>query len=123
MPSLNGNGLLAQALEIGKSFTIDLDMAPPEGGWRREGRMRIQAENDLGDSRWQVRFNGIELAATSDVSEPYPNPYPNCLGQPGEFRAWVVPPRLVRDGINSLVITLVSGPAPVKPVFLDVAMP
>jgi hypothetical protein len=123
VPSLSGSGLLDKALEIGKSFTIDLDMAPPAGGWRREGRMRIQAESDLGDSRWEVRFNGSALAASGDVAEPYPNPYPNCLGQPSEYRAWIVPPTLVRDGINSLVITLVSGTAPVKPIFLDVAMP
>jgi hypothetical protein len=98
-------------------------MAPPTGGWRVDGRLRIQSPDDLGASRWRAVFNGVELIETPDRSEPYANPYSPLLGTPGQHRSWVVPATLCQDGVNAIEITLLDGGKPVPIVFLDVAMP
>lgn len=122
VPRLHGPGSLPERLEAGQCLTLDLDMAPPAGGWKQGGRLRIQAEADLAGSRWEASLNGEVLAATGDVSEPYPSPYPNCLGARAEHRAWIIPAQLLRDGYNLVAVTLVSSDQPIQPAFLDVAV-
>jgi hypothetical protein len=122
-PCLHGSGVLPDHMESGATMSVQLDMAPPAGGWKRQGRLRVQANSDLDGSRWQATCNGTLLDASNDVTEPYPNPYPNCLGQASEFRAWKVPPAVLRDGINTLQVTLLVADKPLKPIFVDVAMP
>jgi hypothetical protein len=114
---------LPQSLEVGSSMELAIDMAPPGPGWKLPGRLRIQTEQDLAGCQFEARINGTLLAANADVSEPYPNPYPNCLGAPAELRAWSVPPGVLRDGINTVQVRFLSGPQAVKPIFVDVAMP
>ena len=106
----------------GQTHRFALDMAPPTGGWTKPGRLRIQASEDLGNSRWSCRFNGQELAETPDRSEPYANPYPALLGGPEHHRAWLVPPGLPKDGANQIELSLQEGSS-AKIVFLDLAMP
>jgi hypothetical protein len=113
---------LPRRFTAGRTETFTLDLAPPAGGWKRAGRLRIQSEDSLGESRWTARLNGEPLAATDDVSEPYPNPYPPMLGKPDEMRAWTVPPTLLRDGPNKLEFTLAGGPR-LTLAYLDLAMP
>lgn len=97
-------------------------LAPPTGGWTKPGRLRIQAPEDLGNSRWNCRFSGQELSGTPDRSEPYANPYPALLGGPEHHRAWLVAPCLPKDGANQIELTLQEG-SPAQTVFLDLAMP
>jgi hypothetical protein len=104
----------------GKTTAFTLDLAPPATGWKRDGRLRIQADKLLGSSPWRAKLNGEELAATSDASEPYPNPYPALLGQRDELCAWRVPATLLRDGLNRAEVAFESG-EPVTIVFLDLA--
>ena len=106
----------------GQTHRFALDMAPPTGGWTKPGRLRIQASEDLGNSRWSCRFNGQELVETPDRSEPYANPYPALLGGPEHHRAWLVPPELPKDGANQIELSLQEGNSS-KIVFLDLAMP
>ncbi len=113
---------LPRVLAAGQSAAFPFDMAPPAGGWRKGGRLRIQAEGSLGDSRWQAALNGVPLAETPDRSEPYPNPYPPLLGTPEQHRAWVVPAPLLKDGVNTLDVTMAAGDQPAKLVFVDIAL-
>jgi hypothetical protein len=101
---------------------FELDMAPPRGGWKQEGRLRIQAEADLGTSQWRATMNGVELPETDDRSEPYPNSYSPLLGTPAQHRAWVVSPRDLRDGSNELDVEMVAGDEAAMLVFLDLAV-
>ena len=112
---------LPRKLGKGQTAGFMLDLAPPAGGWQRGGRLRIQAEDALGESQWRATLNGSELAPTEDVSEPYPNPYSPMLGQPGEMRAWNVPAGVLKDGENRLEITMAEG-KPAKLGFLDLAV-
>jgi len=113
--------VLPRKMAAGQTEAFTLDLAPPTGGWKRGGRLRIQDEDSLGESRWTARLNGKELAATDDVSEPYSNPYPPLLGKPEELRAWGVPASVLKDGLNRIEITMAQGKAS-KLAFLDLAL-
>ena len=115
------NGHLPKQFEPGKTLSFTIDMASPTDSWKMDARLRIQGRQSLGDSRWRARFNGVDLNPSGDVSEPYPNPYPPMLGKPEELRAWTVPVGFLKDGINTIEITLVEGELS-KIVFLDVAV-
>ncbi len=110
-------------LAPGQTAQFEVDMAPPTGGWLRAGSLRIQSPQDLGASRWRAVLNGVELTETDDRSEPYDNLYLPLLGTQEQHRAWAVPAKLCKDGINTIEITLLDGDKPVPIVFLDVAMP
>ncbi|MBM4079123.1 MAG: hypothetical protein FJ278_05430 [Planctomycetes bacterium] len=113
---------LPKTLSPGQPAAFKLDMAPPSGGWRQDGRLRIQAERELGDSLWSATFNGTPLREAPDRSEPYPNPHPPLLGAAEQHRAWFVPVGLVKDGVNSIVVRMDAGKEPAKLVFLDLAV-
>jgi len=105
----------------GEPMRLTLDMAPPTGGWKEGGRLRLQAARGLGTSEWEARLNGARLEPTDDVSEPYPNPYKVALGEPADYRAWIVPARLCRAGANLIEITLTKG-KPVRLCCVDLAI-
>jgi hypothetical protein len=111
---------LPRDIAPGKAAAFALDLAPPNGGWKKDGRLRVQGSQTLGGSNWRAVLNGTELVATDDRSEPFQNPYPPLLGKPDELRAWQVPARLLRDGANRVEITTDSGPAGL--VFLDLSV-
>lgn len=104
---------------IKTSFTLDL--APPTGGWKNEGRLRLQSELPLGESRWTATLNGTALSTHADVSEPYPNPFTQLLGRPETLRAWTVPVSLLRDGDNTLDLTMTGAPEATL-LFIDLAV-
>ena len=66
-------------------------------------------------------MNGIDLAASDDVAESYPNPYSSMLGKPDEMRAWQVPTTILRDGLNQLEVRVESG-EPARIAYIDLAI-
>jgi hypothetical protein len=98
-----------------------MDMAPPKGGWSTNGRLRIQFLSDTGNSKWQVRFNGVKLKTVADISEPYENPYKDALGDEESLLAWTVPVDLVQDGINRIDVRPTAGKPPMI-LHLDLAI-
>ncbi len=102
---------------------IFVDMTPPAGGWRVDGKMRVQATSPLEGSVWEARLNGVRLKPSADVSEPFPNPYPDALGNPADYRAWQVPAALLRDGENIFELSYKGVPKSVSLCLLDVALP
>ena len=108
-------------LRIDRPVKITLDMAPPAGGWQSGGRLRVQSKTSFADRQLIVRFNGELLEATSDVSEPYPNPYPDGLGTAETLRAWNVPAGLLTDGANAIEIEMTQG-LPLVLSFVDLAV-
>ena len=97
-------------------------MAPPEGGWKKGGRLRIQSEENLDGTRWRVVLNGKELTQTQDCGEPYETPYTNCLGTRETIRAWNVEPEMLLDGHNIIKAEMTSGNQEVKLIYVDVAV-
>jgi hypothetical protein len=106
---------------VGKPQPFVLDLAPPAGGWKQGGRLRIENEQTLAGSRWSAKLNGAELAVSDNVDEPYANPYPGLLGKPESRRAWTVPLEKLVDGVNRLEITLVEG-EPATVAYLDLGV-
>lgn len=103
--------LTKRSFQAGQWKQLTMDMAPPTGGWTTDGRLRIQFLSDINNSKWQVKFNGVELVAASDISEPYANPYTDALGNEKTLLAWTVPVELVKDGINTIDIRTINGAA------------
>jgi len=108
-------------LEKGKPVTFIQELAPPTGGWKKGGRLRIQSQASLRGSQWNAHLNGHPLLPSEDLSEPYTNPYPPLLGTADEMRSWIVPADILRDGTNRLELTLESG-TPTTLVFIDLAL-
>jgi hypothetical protein len=104
----------------GKSTRFNFDLAPPQGGWKRDARLRIQSDKPMQGDAWKISFNDQPLDTTNDVSEPFPVPYPSLSGKPAELRAWIVPGHLLRQGINHFELTQTAGEA-VTIVFIDLA--
>ncbi len=129
MKSPFGGIPMPQRVIGGKDLAFAMDLVPPEGGWRRDGRLRIQSSADLRGSVWAARLNGTILAETVQRSEPYPNPYPPLLGRSYELRAWTVPAQLLRPGSNRIEFSLVEGNSQLEEksgyeiIFSDLAMP
>jgi hypothetical protein len=113
---------LPKTLAPGEAATFTLNLAAPAGGWQGTGRLRVQAKEDLGDSCWQARLDGLLLVETSDRSEPYANPYPPLRGTVGQHRAWAVPVGLLKEGQNVLEVTLLNGIAAAEIIFVDLAV-
>ena len=113
--------VLPRKLNTGQKTTFALDLAPPAGGWQRDGRLRIQGKDSFNKSQFTALLNGVELAASTDVSEHGPVFNPSLLGTPETLRAWRVPPQLLRDGINQLELILRTG-AHTEIAFLDLAL-
>lgn len=101
-----------------KPQVIKLDMAPPTGGWKKEGKLRIEARAPLGDSKWTARINGMELPVSENVSDVYADPY-NKGHDPATYRAFKVDPKILRDGINDIELSMASGSAPASLYYLD----
>lgn len=111
---------MPRKIELGKPANFNFDLAAPAGGWKDDMRVRIQADKPLGDDGWNATFNDEVISASADVSEPFGVPYPSMIAKPGELRAWIAPARLLREGKNSLEVTMNAG-SPSSILFVDLA--
>jgi len=109
------------AVKPGEAVRLSLFMAPPAQGWQTAGRLRIQARTRLLGQPWRASLNGVPLAPTADVSEPYASPYVVGLGKPEEYLAWTVPASVLKAGVNEIELALLDG-RPVHVTFLDLAI-
>ncbi len=109
-------------ISAGETLQCRQDMASPKDGWQQNGRLRIQGEGDLANSKWSASCNGVTLEETEDRSEPYENPYPQLLGDKEDFRAWILPVELLKDGLNDIKITLTDGMDRVRILYIDIAI-
>ena len=112
---------MGQTLKADQSFHETFDMAVPDGGWHKGGKLRIQATDDLGKSLWKAYLTGQELDETDDQNEPYEQPYAGLIGKPRQHRAWTVPAGFARDRDNSVQIKLVDGKEAAV-IFVDLAI-
>jgi hypothetical protein len=102
--------VLPKTFKPGSSAQFTLDLAPPAGGWSKDGRLRVRAREDLGAGGWSARLNNTLLTGTDDRSAPYTTRYDAAHRPAAEkMRAWLVPVELLRDGGNTIEITCVTG--------------
>lgn len=108
-------------ISAGKGRLFLMDTAPPTGGWKTDGRLRIQSLQSVEQRQLVVRFNDQELTSTNDISEPYPQPYTDGLGRPESLRAWTVPKELLRNGLNHIHLSFSQG-SPLEITFVDLSI-
>jgi hypothetical protein len=113
--------ILPRKIEARKDAILTMDLAAPEGGWRKEGRLRLQTLAPMSGKDWAIKFNGVPLAPTDDIREPYPNPDPPLLGTAETLSAWIVPRTILRNGTNEVTMELTTG-EPHDVVFVDLAL-
>jgi hypothetical protein len=102
--------VLPKTLKVGADASFAFDLAPPTGGWKQAGRVRIRARDDLGSGEWNARFNGKPLVATEDRTAPYPTRYDAAHRPVAEkIRAWTLPAGLPREGVNMLEVSFLKG--------------
>ncbi len=112
-----------KAIKKGENTQIQMDMTPPKGGWTKDGKLRIQGRESLGKTKWRARVNEQELAPAKDVKDIFPNPYDVALGQPEDYRAWVVPAAILKDGVNKVDLYLESGADEAHIFYMDIELP
>ena len=110
--------LMPQGFDRGRTrrltFTMPADPA-------NSGRLRLRAR-EAGRRQWLVTLNGRTLVADASLAPLVVDPYrANAAIDPARFTAFVLPPGIVRDGDNRLVVTLAAGPPAVID-YLDVAI-
>lgn len=105
----------------GKESLFLIDTVPPTDGWKTDGRLRLQSRRPMDHRQFAVRFNGRELSPTTDISEPYPQPHTDGLGNAQTLRAWIVPKEFMRDGSNEIKLSLPDG-SPMEIVFVDLSI-
>jgi hypothetical protein len=108
-------------VSAGKERLFVIDAAPPSGGWKTGGRLRIQSRSPVEQRQLVVRFNDRELTPTDDILEPYPQPYTDGLGSAETLRAWTVPKQALRDGPNEIKLRFSDG-SPLEIVFVDLSI-
>ena len=106
---IDPNISMPRKFKAGNKQVFHLYMACPLGGWENNGRFRIQSEEPMENTKWAVRFNGTLLTETSNVSEPYPNPYPSMLGDAQTLKGWLVPKEIIKNGINDIEVSMLEG--------------
>jgi hypothetical protein len=113
---------LPQRLEKNKHYiTFHINMVPPEGGWKKDAKMRFQIDQAWSGQKLIVRFNNTHLYTIKDVSEPYEIPYKAGIGRPEQYRAYRIPKELLANGLNQLEVKLVKGD-PVDLIYTDIAV-
>ena len=115
--------VLPRTLKPGSDARFALDLAPPVGGWRRGGRLRLRAREDLGAGEWTARLNGQPLVASAERGAPYMTPYDAAHFPAAErIRAWMVPAGLSREGHNELEFVFVAGERNAALEYLDLGL-
>lgn len=108
----------------GETLVCRMDLAPPTGGWKQPGRLRLQAREAFPAARegWAAACNGHPLTASAQTGEPYPTPFIQMHGRPDEWLAWNVPHAALRDGENEITFS-VPKDTTLELLGMDLALP
>ena len=89
---------------------LEINVWEPEGGWENDLRMRVIATTPLGNREIEIAFNGEKVLPCDDISEPYKadNEYPQLHGNKENTRAFTVPFKAVKNGINTFTLKITS---------------
>ncbi len=122
-------------MKSGDNHSFTMDMLPLPRG--QAGRLRVQivteVEKPMGEGefdetadrgQWRVRVNGRELRPDPSAGEVYPfnTDIRAGFGEIEQYRAYVIPPDLVKDGLNQIDVWYASGSQPMYLRFVDVAL-
>jgi len=109
-------------IEAGRSVDYRFDVALPKRELQPTARLRVVCKRRVGDAALMARVNGSRIQPTEDVGPPFDYPYDRLLGGREHRRAWNCPSGLLREGLNTVRITLDQDDGKVTPVWLDLAL-
>lgn len=111
---------LKRKANAGKPETFNLLCAP--GPKCKDGTFRIMAEADMTGTTWSAEINGTPLTPVDFVKKPLDHPYDGGLGEPGQYACFACPRACVKNGTNTITLTLLEGePAVIQ--YLDLVLP
>lgn len=84
-------------------------LVSPEGGWSTDGVFRLQSLSSLEGRVFSVTVNGTVLESTEYTGEAYENEYTQMIGSAENYACFTVPKELLKEGKNTIYVTLVSG--------------
>jgi hypothetical protein len=115
--------MIPAKLSMTQQCIVGLDMDSPKFGNDCNGVaiLRVQGKILWGDREVSACINGNTLAPFSNTSEPFSNPYPTMLGNPGTLKAWTIPLSKLRNGINVVKLTMSKGDT-MTIEFMDIAI-
>lgn len=102
-PAENSEFSNNRKLRSGKPAQFTLDLAPPEGGWTEDARLRVLATAPLDDRALAVTLNGRALVEQQPATDA---------------RIYNVPRALMKSGANKLELTLENG-APIDLYYIE----
>jgi len=114
---------LPRKVKPGKREIFELNLASAEV-WREAGaRLRLHTEHPLSkERRLAAKIGGHVLEETPDESRFYGNPFDGMISPEENRRAWAFPVSILRDGLNSLEVTLAAGPE-INIIYIDLFIP
>ena len=107
---------------VNKLFGFTFDIAIPDGGYLNDGKFRLRFNENASDGKWTVKLNGVELAPNSDTKENYDNPFTQMLGEPEDYRCFIVPKELICDGENYISAVMTDGTPGKKIIWADLCL-
>ena len=111
-----------QKIEAGKSRDYRFDIALPKRTLGPQARLRVVCNQPLADVSLAAFVNGTRVEPTDEVGAPFDYPYDRLLGERELRRAWNCPSGLLRDGTNTIQLTLDQATGSVVPVWVDLAV-
>ena len=109
-------------IEPGKAGTYRFDVALPHRELQPAARLRLHTRDPLGDAELAVQLNRTDLEPTDDAGPLLDNPYDRMLSDAPRRRAYTVPTKLLRNGANTVRVTLKTAKAAIKIAWLDMAV-
>jgi len=105
----------------GKTRQFHLQTAPTEHQ-RRDGLLRLMAEDPMEEGGWRAAINGVRLASSPPVRKPIDHPYEGYLGVPEQYACFACPRPIIQQGTIKISVTRTQGD-PVKLIYLDLVLP
>lgn len=102
---------MPQIMCPGANLAFEMFMVEPDGGWSKNGVLRLQSEIPLTDADFTVSINGKTLALIeSDRGDPYNSPHKTLFGTPEQRKCYLVPKTVLHSHKNNKIeISQVGG--------------
>jgi len=128
-PQLYWLGRWTYVSEIGGSIApaqsrdYQFDIALPQRSLADQVPLRVVCAEPLpSNAELEAELNGKPLEANGDTSSPYNYAYDRLLGPTTHRRAWSCPSTLLRNGMNTVRLSLKGTEVAVRPEWLDLAV-
>ena len=111
-----------RSISPGAARVFRIDLALPKRMRRPAARLRLHAADPLDAAELAVQLNGTALEPTQDTGDSFGNPYDRMISDASRRRAWTVPTTLLRQGINTIRVSVKKAKRAAKITWIDMAI-